>query len=252
MESLIKITQFLNSYLKVHNVKDSCWNGLQFEGAQQVKKIVFAVDAGAETFERTVAEHAEMVVVHHGQFWSQQDPTFTGSNKKRLDILYKNNLSLYASHLPLDMHKTVGNNAMLIRLIGARIKGSFALYEGQNISYTAVFKKPVLLSTIEKRLNSALNTECIVLPFGAKKIRTVGVVSGSCSHSHVNEAITLGLDLFITGENKDIYHLAKDAPITIIFAGHHASETVGVKALSELVRKKLKVKTVFVDIPTGL
>ena len=252
MESLKKITQFLNSYLKVHTVKDSSWNGLQFEGAQQVKKIVFAVDAGAETFERAASENAEMIIVHHGQFWSRQNPSFTGSNKKRLDILYKNNISLYASHLPLDMHKTVGNNAMLLRLIGARIKSDFALYEGQNISYTAAFKKPVLLSTIEKRLNSALNTKCTVLPFGPKKIRTTGVVSGSCSHSHVDEAIKLGLDLFITGENKDLYHLAKDTPINIIFAGHHASETVGVKALAELVRRKLKVKTVFVDIPTGL
>ncbi len=252
MESLKKITQFLNSCLKIHNVKDSSFNGLQFEGAQQVKKILFAVDAGVETFEMAVAEHADMIVVHHGHFWSQQDPSFTGSNKKRLDILYKNNISLYASHLPLDMHKTVGNNAGLIKLIGARIKGEFALYEGQNISYTAVFKKPVFLSTIEKLLNSGLNTECILLPFGSKKIRTVGVVSGSCSHSHVNEAVKLGLDLFITGENKDLYHLAKDAPINIIFAGHHASETVGVKALAGHVKKKLKVITVFVDIPTGL
>ena len=252
MESLKKTTQFFNSYLNVRNIKDSSWNGLQFEGAQQVKKIVFAVDAGAETFERAAAENAEMIVVHHGQFWSQLDPSFTGPNKKRLDILYKNNISLYASHLPLDMHKTVGNNAMLINLIGARIKSGFAFYEGQNISYTAAFKKPVLLSTIERRLNSSLNTECVLLPFGPQKISTVGVVSGSCSHSHVNEAIALGLDLFLTGENKDLYHLAKDASINIIFAGHHASETVGVKALADVVRKKLKVKTTFIDIPTGL
>jgi dinuclear metal center YbgI/SA1388 family protein len=252
MESLQKITQFLNSYLKIHTVKESSWNGLQFEGAQQVKKIVFAVDAGAETFERAASENAEMIVVHHGQFWSQQNPSFTGSNKKRLDILYKNNISLYASHLPLDMHRTVGNNAILIKRIGARIKSDFAVYEGQNIGYTAVYKKPVFLSTIEKRLNSALHTECIVLPFGAKKISTVGAVSGSCSHSHIDEAIKLGLDLFITGESKDIYHVAKDASTNIIFAGHHASETVGVKALADLVKKKLKVKTTFVDIPTGL
>ena len=252
MESLKKIVNYLDRYLNVHTVQDSCWNGLQFEGVQKVKKILFAVDAGAETFEKAVHERAEMIVVHHGHFWSQLNPSFTGLNKKRLDILYQNNLSLYASHLPLDMHKTVGNNARLIKTIGARIKDKFAYYEGQKISFTGVFRKPTAINTIEKQLNNSLNTTCTTLPFGNKKIRTVGVVSGSCSHTHIDEAIKLGLDLFITGESKDVYHLSKDAAINIIFAGHHASETVGVKALSEYVRKKMRVKTLFVDIPTGL
>ncbi|MCI0473455.1 MAG: Nif3-like dinuclear metal center hexameric protein, partial [Ignavibacteria bacterium] len=113
-------------------------------------------------------------------------------------------------------------------------------------------KKPVSITVIENKLNSGLNTQCTVLPFGPKKIRTVGAVSGSCSHSHFSEAITRGLDLFLTGEHKDIFHLAKDAGINIIFAGHHASETLGVKALAEVVKKKLKLETVFADLKTGL
>ena len=252
MEPLKKIVNYLDRYLNVHTVKDSSWNGLQFEGAQKVKKMLFAVDAGVETFEKAVQVYADMIVVHHGHFWSQSNPSFTGLNKKRLDILYQNNLSLYASHLPLDMHKTIGNNAQLIKLIGAHLKNNFAYYEGQKIGFTGVFGKPVTINTIEKHLNNGLKTMCKTLPFGTKKIRTVGVVSGSCSHAHIDEAIKLGLDLFITGESKDVYHLSKDAAINIIFAGHHASETVGVKALAEYVGKRLKVETVFVDIPTGL
>lgn len=252
MKSLRSVVQYLNTYLKIDTVKDISWNGLQFEGSQTVKKILFAVDAGIDSFEKAVKEHAEMIVVHHGLFWIYSNPSYTVWNKKRIDILYKNNISLYTCHLPLDMHKTVGNNAGILKLIGARIDNEFAFHDGKPISYTGAFKRPVTVNSIVKRLNSSLNTDCTVLPFGNQRIKSVGVVSGSCSHSDIDEAISRELDLFITGENIEIYHMAKDAGINVIFAGHHATETVGVKLLAEHVEKKLKVKTVFIDIPTGI
>ncbi len=233
-------------------IRDSSYNGLQFEGSPKVAKIMFAVDAGYETFKRAALEHADMVVVHHGLFWSGANPSYTGGMKKRIDALCKHGISLYATHLPLDLHRELGNNAQLLKLIGARIEDAFAWYEGRNISYTGVMKKPTPVTAIESSLNTGLNTRCTTLAFGPKTVRTVGVVSGSCSIPHFNEAIHRGMDLFITGEQKDMFHLAKDAGINIIFAGHHASETLGVKALAEVVKKKLKVETVFADLKTGL
>ncbi len=252
MAQLKSIVSYLDTYLDIHAIKDACWNGLQFEGSSSVKKIFFAVDAGATPFEKAVEEHADIVVVHHGLFWTAVNPSYTAINKKRIDVLYKNNISLYACHLPLDMHKRVGNNAGIISLIGAKINDGFAMHDGQPIGYTGVFKKPLSLAALTKKLNTSLSTTCTFLPFGPKKIKRVGVVSGSGSHAHIEEAIKFGLDLFITGEQIEVYHMAKDANMNVIFAGHHATETVGVKLLAEHIRKKLKVKTVFVDIPTGL
>ncbi len=252
METRKKIVGYLDTYLNTKSIKDGSWNGLQFEGAQNIKKIVFAVDAGIQVFERTVEEKADMLIVHHGMFWKYADPSINGVNKKRLDILYKNNISLYACHLPLDMHKKVGNNAEIIRLIGARISGDFGSHDGTTISYTGLYKKPVTLYSITKKLEQTFNTECTVLPFGPKKIKSVGVVSGGAGYSYVSEAIEQGLDLYITGEELEVYHMAKDAGINVIFAGHNATETTGVKALQKHINKKMKVKTVFVDVPTGL
>jgi dinuclear metal center YbgI/SA1388 family protein len=252
MALLHSIISYLDTYLDIHAVPDGCWNGLQFEGASSVKEILFAVDAGAATFEKAVEEHADMVVVHHGLFWTSANPSYTAVIKKRIDILYKHNISLYACHLPLDIHKTVGNNAGILSLIGAAIESGFAMHEGKPVGYTGLFKKPVTLGVITGKLNASLAAACTVLPFGPAGIRNVGVVSGGCSRAHLDEAVSRGLDLFITGEQIEVYHTAKDAGISVIFAGHHASETVGVKLLAEHVQKKLKVKTMFVDIPTGL
>ena len=252
METRKKIVQYLDTYLNTKAVKDASWNGLQFEGAPSVKKIVFSVDAGVEVFERAAEEKADMLIVHHGMFWKHGDPSINGINKKRLDILYKNNISLYASHLPLDMHKKVGNNAELFRLIGARITGEFGMYDGAHVSFMGRFTKPVTLKTVTKKLEKTLSTECTVLAFGPKKIKTVGLVSGGAGYACAGEAIDRGLDLYITGEELEVYHMARDAGINIIFAGHHATETTGVQALQKHLDKKFKVKTVFIDVPTGL
>ncbi len=252
MKSLKTVINYLDNYLEIDSIKDISWNGLQFEGAQSIKKIVFAVDSGIETFQKAALEKANMVVVHHGIFWKHADPSLNGINKKRFDILNKNNISLYACHLPLDRHKKVGNNATIIKLLGARITEEFSWNNGKNISYIGTFNQKVQLTSIVKKLNTTLNTSCKILPFGEAKIKKFGVVTGSCSYSDIEQAVKLNLDLLVTGEIMDIYHTAKDARINILFAGHHATETTGIKALADHIGKRMNVKTVFLDISTGL
>lgn len=252
MEHLRNIVTYLDGYLDVSGVSDYSWNGLQFEGADRVGRALFAVDAGIETFERTQEEKAQLVVVHHGVFWKSSDPRYVATQKKRLQILFENNISLYACHLPLDRHPTVGNNAGLVKLIGARLGEPFGRHEGQCIGYTGKLPGAVTRDSIVRKLSLALNTECTVLPFGRDRIRTVGVVSGGAGQSDFSEAVALGVDLYVTGEVTELYHAARDAGTNVVFAGHHATETVGVKALAGVVRKRFKVKCVFADIPTGL
>ena len=250
MKSLSNIVSFLDDYLRINEITDESWNGLQFEGKEKVNKILFAVDAGSETFKKAIIENADMIVVHHGHFWKNTNPSLVNWTKQRIDLLYINNISLYGVHLPLDRHPIVGNNAQLLKILDAEITEEFLLHEGKNIGWIGK-TKPTKLSEIEKKLNDKLNTKCKTLSYGKEKIEKIAVCSGGGGYSAFYEALKKNVDLYISGDSVEVFHSAKDSHTNIIFAGHHASETVGVKALSEVVNKELKVETLFVDLPTG-
>ena len=253
MSALKKVTLFLDAYLENNSVKDDSWNGLQVEGKQEVKKIVFAVDAGMETFEKAVAEGADMIVVHHGLFWKSADPSVRGWKRKRIKFLLDHGISLYASHLPLDKHPEVGNNAQLLKILGFEKESDFGYYGGVPISFTGYSPEPKTIEEIEKILRTEINAESKILPFGPEKISRIALCSGGgAAFSLFMEAVNLGVDLYLTGDSTEMYQISKDIGINVIFAGHHATEIVGVKALSILLRNKFDVETIFIDIPTGL
>ncbi len=252
MAGLEKLVAFLDTYLKTGEFKDHSWNGLQFEGAPEVRRVAFAVDAGVETFNAAAREGAQMVVVHHGHFWKGANPSYASWGKKRLEILRDNGISLYASHLPLDHHPEVGNNAQLLKLMGAKVTGEFGSYGGRAIGWKGKLARPRSLDEISRRLDAELGSRARVLPFGPAKVSTVAALSGGGGYEIFFEALDAGVDLYVTGDSVEVYHTAKDAGINVIFAGHHATETVGLKALAKVVEKKFRVKTVFIDIPTGL
>jgi len=246
------VVEFLDTYLSVHEIHDGSWNGLQVEGNKSVHRILFAVDAGIETFECAVREKTDMVVVHHGHFWKKVNPSLRGWSKKRLSILLQHNISLYACHLPLDMHPEVGNNARLLSVVGAGMTGGFFEYDKETIGKKGRFGKSRTIDYVVKKLEKQLNTTCTVLPFGPSAIRTIGAISGGGGYGALEDALKHNLDCYITGDSVEIYHNARDAGIHVVFAGHHATETLGVKALAGVVKKQLKVQTLFIDIPTGL
>lgn len=253
MARLQELVLFLDAYLDNGTVKDDSWNGLQVEGKSEVKRVIFAVDAGMETFERAAEEQADMVVVHHGMFWRSADPSVKKHNKKRVDFLLKHGISLYASHLPLDLHPEVGNNAQLLEVLGFAKDGPFGWYAGTQISFMGYREQPTTIEAIEEKLSQELNATCKSLPFGPKEISRIAVCSGGgASFGIFMEAVQLGVDLYLTGDSTEMYQIAKDMGINVIFAGHHATEIVGVRALANVVREKCDVETVFIDIPTGL
>jgi len=252
MAELKRIVDFLDTYLDILDFKDDSWNGLQFEGKTEVNKILFAVDAGIETFEKAKKGNYDMVIVHHGHFWKSSSPNITGWKKDRLKILFENDISLYGCHLPLDKNKEVGNNAELLRLIGADIKDEFAEYSGKTISWLGEFKKEKSLDEIKKILEKEISAKVIVLPFGNQKIKTVAVCTGGGTYGTFFEALFKKVDLYITGDTSELYHTAKDSEINVMFAGHHATEILGVRALSALLKRRFDAKCEFVDMPTGL
>jgi len=248
---LYEIVEFLDDLLKVEEWQDKSNNGLQVEGKEEVKKVAFAVDACMEVFEKAKEIGADMIVVHHGLIWGGIDYV-KGLIKRRLEFLLKNGISLYAVHLPLDAHPSVGNNAQILKAMGLEPIESFGVYQGKEIGYIGVYDESKPLDDVLDLIREKVNQTLVVLDFGSEDVKRVGVVSGRGSFALV-EAVERNVDLFITGEqDHSIYHLAKECGVNVVFAGHYATETFGVKALMRVVGGEFDIDVEFIDIPTGL
>ena len=248
----IEISRYLDDFLNIKDIKDSSLNGLQVEGKNEIRKIAFAVDSGIEVFEKAKQENADMLIVHHGLFWEGVDSRFIGMNKKRLEILISANINLYAVHLPLDMHAEVGNNVELLRIVGAEISGRFLNYCNNFIGAVGKFSKPRKVSQLAAIFENELKTKVQILGEN-REVYVAAAASGGVGLDALNDAKEAGADLLIAGEKRDFYHLANDLGISVIFAGHHASEQTGIWALQRHIRAKFPdVECVYLDCPTML
>lgn len=247
MAELKTIKDFIDKELKVAEVEDVSNNGLQVEGKKEIKKIAFAVDACVEVFEKAIGAGADMVIVHHGMSWADSLKFITDINYNRIKLLIKNDISLYACHLPLDMDDKYGNNIQLAKMLELEDIKDFGAYHGVDIGKMGQFKDEITIEELKKILEEKLSTKCQMFKFGKEKIKTIGIVSGAAADV-LNEAAQKELDCFLTGEAPHhSYHEAKEARMNVIMAGHYETETVGVRALMPLLEEKFGVETVFLD-----
>ena len=243
------LVTYLNDYLENNAIHDSSSNGLQVTGAPVISKIGLAVDASLETYRLAVQAGCQMLIVHHGLIWNGIKYV-TGRNYDHLAYLLKHNLNLFASHLPLDRHAEIGNNIQLAHLIGLKKTRRCFSYEGIDIGYRGILSTSQTVQQIAGRLAATIGGKQIILPFGKRPNKTIGIVSGGASDM-VGTAIEYGLDCFITGESAHHnHHQAREAGINVIYGGHYHTETCGVKALGEQLEKRFSLQTVFIDVPT--
>ena len=248
MTELKKITDYLDEHLSINSFKDYSQNGLQVSGKKHVKRIVGLVDASLDGFIAAADSKADMVIVHHGLLWSKPI-SLTGIFYERVKTLIDENISLYAAHLPLDAHSELGNNAQLADKLNAEIIDWFAEYGGKPIGCIAKFKKKRLLAEVIEELDTAINTQTRVFDFGDEEIQTVGIVSGAACDA-LPEAALQGVDLFITGEPRlSAFHEAREFNMNVAFAGHYATECVGIQALMNHLPTLFDVETLFIDVP---
>jgi dinuclear metal center YbgI/SA1388 family protein len=254
MATLQEITRYLDELLGVTKIpNDSSNNGLQVEGKQTVKKIIFSVDASLELFEIAVAAKADMIFVHHGISWGANPKRFSGVDGDRLRTLFCNDISLYAMHLPLDAHPEYGHNACLAEMLGVEEQIMFAKYCGVEIGVIGKLSEPLTPREIADSLDAKLDGESMIFGDPTSGVSKVGIISGGAGYEGISEAINLGLDCFITGEvGHSSYHLIKESGMPVIALGHYASEKPGVMKAMELVQHKFNLDCEFIDIPTGL
>jgi len=252
MAKLTDISEYLNEFLKTDSINDysGAHNGIQLQNNGQVQAVVAAVDASEPVIKKAVDAGADLLIVHHGMFWHGVQKV-TGAFYRKLKLAMDHNLAIYSSHLPLDVHPSVGNNVLLANALGLTNLTPFGDYKGISLGV----KQKVENSFIEilDRAKTLLGQDVHHCAGGRDAAGTVGVVTGGAG-SEVQKMADLGIDTFITGEGPHwSYSLAEELGINMIYGGHYATEVFGVKALSSKISDQFSIRNLtFIDHPTGL
>ena len=248
---LCELVPYLDEYLAIRDVPDfrDAFNGLQVEGREEIRRVAVAVDACLATIQRAIDGGADLMIVHHGLFWGAKAPV-TGGYYRRLAKLIDNKLALYSCHLPLDAHREVGNNHVLARQLGLEVAGLFSEFEGVPLGVWA--EASLSLDELVTRVKDVLGVSPLVIATGPESVKRVGIITGGGGRRIV-DAGNAGCDTFLTGEGThDTYFEAEERGINLIYAGHYATETVGVKALAAHLEQRFGLESFFIDHPTGL
>ena len=230
-------------------------NGLQITSAGPVRAIAAAVDFSTRTIEKTIEARANFLVVHHGMFWPGLE-RITGMAYKRIRLLVENDIAVYSSHLPLDRHPSLGNNALLARELGLEPSGTFARHGEISIGVsgsanTATADLASRLRVFAQRSGGDIRTTPIA--DGRQTRRWAMCTGAGASADTLREAISMGVDTLIVGEGPHWTAVsAEELGLTIIYAGHYATETPGVRALAKHLSDKFTLPWSFLDAPTGL
>ena len=257
MTDLATIADHLDALLGTHSIPDypAALNGVQLQNRSSITAIAAAVDVSRRTIEGVVQNGANLLLVHHGLFWGGVQP-ITGVVYERIRLLIANDIAVYSSHLPLDAHPTFGNNARLARALDLQPSGGFARYKTIDVGVRGECDRATdeLLRQVETfALANGGAVRCTGFSTGRRTYRW-GICTGAGASSEtLLEARTLGLDTLIVGEGP--HHTAvaaDDLGIVVMYAGHYATETLGVRALAEHLTTVFGIPSTFISAPTGL
>ena len=257
MTALADIAHALDDLLRVREIPDyaNALNGIQVANRGDIRAIACAVDISQRTIQGAIAARANLLVVHHGLFWGGLQP-LVGTFHERVRALIENDIAVYASHLPLDVHPTHGNNVLLARALGLEPSGGFAAYRGISVGVRGEgdFDTAALIERA-RAFSREHDTELRVTPFpSGHRTRRWGLCTGAgASPETLREAAELDLDMLIVGEGPHWTAVdATDNGLVIAYAGHYATETLGVRSLAEWAGALFNVPWTFISAPTGL
>ena len=251
MAGLQEIVAFLDAELRIAEIPDypGAMNGLQLENGGTVTKVAAAVDASLAVVEEAVAGGADLLIVHHGMFWQGVQP-LTRAFYRKIKTAMDGGLAIYSAHLPLDLHPELGNNALLAKAAGIRPEGAFMEWKGIRLGLTA--EAEIQRADLIARVAAAVGGPVHFCPGGPEVVRKIGIITGGAG-SEVAGCAAAGIDTFITGEGPHwSYPLAEELGLNVLYAGHYATETFGVKAAAGRLARDFGLATAFIDRPTGL
>ena len=257
MATVVDIGRELDTFLRVDEIPDfsGALNGIQFETDAPIVKVAAAVDARERTIRAAADAGANLLLVHHGLFWSGVQP-FRGPFLRRARLLIEREVAVYSSHLPLDLHPEVGNNSLLARTLGLEPAEGFARYKAVDIGVAgkAQIRTSELVDRVARFARSHGHAVRTAGPIDGKVTRSWAICTGAgAGQDTLREATASRIDTLIVGEGPHWTAIdAEEAGLTVIYAGHYATETLGVQALAEHVGRTFDLPWLFVDAPTGL
>lgn len=251
--ALTKLSETIHALLRVGELPDyaGAMNGLQLQNTGgTVVRLLAAVDASLPVIRKAAAfEGPSLLLVHHGLFWKGAQ-MITGAAFEKFRIAMESGLAIYSAHLPLDVHPQLGNNACLASALGFKKTTTFFDWKGMPLGLRA--KVNLTRAALTERLAAAVGGPVHVCPGGPENVREVGIITGGAG-SEVAAIAATGVDTFITGEGPHwSFPAAEEAGMNVLYGGHYATETFGVKALAAHLAKAFKLPWEFIDHPTGL
>lgn len=248
----LTLEKYLNDYLQSQSFSDYCPNGLQVEGKDEISKVICGVTASQELLDLAVREQADAVLVHHGIFWKGDPQGVRGILYHRLKTLLDHNINLYAYHLPLDAHPECGNNVLLAKIFQVEISS----WCDSNAKYPmvplGVFQEPVTLGLLRDRIDLAFNRKSFSVGDLNRRISKIAWCSGSASE-FLPLAASCGAEVFITGEFPErVVHESRELGVCVIAAGHHDTETAGIRRLGEILSQRFPLDCQFVNLANPL
>lgn len=257
LPTLAAIVPWLDDLLQTAATPDfsGAHNGLQLEHSGPIHRVAAAVDISLRTVEQAIAAQANLLIVHHGMFWGGIQP-IRGPYHRKLKLLIDHDIAVYSSHLPLDRHETLGNNVLLARALGLTPTTGWHAYKGLNIGTVAECDVPTReLAERVRVFSSKHDHHAVITPYtDTHRSHRVAICSGGgASSDSLREVLAIGADTLIVGEGP--HHTAVDAEesgLVVMYAGHYATETLGVQALAKAVAEHWKLPWDFLPAPTGL
>lgn len=238
------LASWLTTTLQPQRFRDYCPNGLQVEGKSTLRRIVTGVTASQALLEAALSRSADAIVVHHGWFWKNEDPCVRGTKRRRLALTLANELNVFAYHLPLDAHPELGNNVQLARHMGWSVDsrtgehGLICLHDAP---------RPLSVKALAAALRRRLGRAPLAVGALDRPIGRIAWCTGA-AQDMLEQAIDAGADAFISGEiSERTTHLAREAGVVYLAAGHHATERYGVQALGAYVGQRFGIAHRFID-----
>ena len=243
-----QLTSYINDVLQISDFTDYAPNGLQIEGRSSVKRLATAVTANYRVIEQAIDWKADALLVHHGYFWKGESPCIVGMKQQRIQALLKHNINLYAYHLPLDCHLTLGNNAQLANVCSFLVNQSHTIGCNKDLLWQGELSAVQSSAEFSKFLSDVLRQQVIHLPDSSdKQIKSLAWCSGG-AQDLIEKAASLGVDAYISGEvSERTYYQAQELDIHYFSCGHHATERYGVQALGMYLASELELEHQFFD-----
>lgn len=241
MAKLTEITTWLDDYLKTDSIQDypNAYNGLQVENSGEIHSVGSAVDASLKSIRQAVDRKVDLLIVHHGLYW-QGVEMLKGAWKEKCELLLENNIALYSSHLPLDVHPKAGNNVLLAQALGLKEITQCLPQRGINMAVKGYVDKnrDAFIQDVEKTLGKR--------PFycleGKNKIDELYIMTGGAG-TEITKINEVGGKNFLSGEGSHwTIPYAEEQKMNYILATHYLTETLGVERISEEIKRSFSIE----------